>query len=124
MALATSYRHLQAFQEIEKKASLAAEIEGLKKNLEQEKQKHLETIAVAEELKSKLNVEADKLKTTISQHALEKRALQHKFEEAMQRVVRSNEEIKQLKTRQEQDAQERDIFYSKLEQLDKQLSES
>ena len=74
--------------------SFIEETEELKKNLEQEKQKHLETKAAAKELKSKLNVEANTLKTTISQHVLEKRSLQHKFKEAMQRVMCSDEEVK------------------------------
>ena len=38
--------------------------------------------------------------------------------------MRSDEEVKQLKIRQEQDAQERDVFYAKIEQLEKQLSEA
>ena len=38
--------------------------------------------------------------------------------------MRSGEEVKQLKIRQEQDTQERDIFCAKIEQLEKQLSEA
>ena len=99
--------------------NLVEETEGLKKKLQQEEQKHSETKAVAETLKSKLDVEVNTLKTTISQHALKKRAIQHQFEEVMQRVVRSDEEVKQLKIRQKQNAQERDIFCAKIEQLKK-----
>ena len=53
-----------------------------------------------------MDAETETLKNTITQSALEKRALQHQFEEAMQRIQRSDEEVKQLKIRQEQDAQE------------------
>ena len=42
-----------------------------------EKQKHSEIRNAAEELKSKMNAEAETLKSTISQSTLEKRALQH-----------------------------------------------
>ena len=69
LVLATSYGHLQAFQEIEKKVNLVEETEGLKKNLEQEKQMHSETKAVAKALKSKLDAEtntANTLRMTIS----------------------------------------------------------
>ena len=38
----------------------------------------------------------------------------------MQRVMHSEEEVKQLKIKQEQDARERDSFCSKIEQLQKQ----
>ena len=62
-----------------------------------------------------MNAEAETLKSTISQSTLEKRALQHQFEEAMQRIMRSEEEVKQLKIRQEQDAHERDTFCNKIE---------
>ena len=60
--------------------NLVEETEGLKKNLEQEKQMHSETKAVIEMLKSELDAEVNAPKTTISQYALEKRALQHQFE--------------------------------------------
>ena len=43
-----------------------AETEELKKNFEQEKQKHSETKVVAEELKSKLDAETNTLRITIS----------------------------------------------------------
>ena len=71
-----------------------------------------------------MDVEAETLKNTISQSALEKRVLQHQFEEAMQRIQRSEEDVKQLKIKQEQDAQERNVFCNKIEQLEKELSQS
>ena len=55
---------------------------------------------------------------------LEKRALQAQFEEAMKRVQRSAKEIKELKAKQDQDTQERDAFCSKIEQLEKELSQT
>ena len=81
-----------------------------------EKQKHSET-------KSNMTAETKTLKSTIAQNTLEKRALQHQFEEAMQRVRYYEEEVKQLKIRQEQDAHERDAFCNKIEQLEKELSQ-
>ena len=72
------------------------------------KQKHSET-------KSKMTAESETLKSTISQSALEKRALQYQFEEAMQRIRHSEEEVKQLRVRQEQDAHERYAFCNKIE---------
>ena len=71
-----------------------------------------------------MNAKVETLKSTISQSTLEKRALQHQFEEAIQRVMHSEEEVKQLKIRQEQDAQERDTFCAKIEQLEKELSQA
>ena len=41
----------------------------------------------------------------------------------MKRIQRSEEEVRQLKAKQEQDAQERDAFCNKIEQLEKELSE-
>ena len=82
-----------------------------------EKQKHSET-------KSKMTAEADTLKSITSQNTLEKRALQHHFEKAMQRVMYFEKEVKQLKIRQEQDARERDAFCNKIEQLEKELSQA
>ena len=92
---------LQAFRESEKKDGLAQEVENLKKDLEMERQRHSKTKNAAEEQKSKMDAEVETLKNTISQSALEKRALQHQFEEAMQRIQRSEAEVKQLKNRQE-----------------------
>ena len=89
-----------------------------------ERRKHSDSRNATEEQKTKMNAEAETLKSTISQSTLEKRALQHQFEEAMQRIMRSEEEVKQLKIRQEQDARERDAFYHKIEQLEKELSQS
>ena len=89
-----------------------------------ERQRHSKTKNAAEEQKSKMDAEVETLKNTISQSALEKRALQHQFEEAMQRIQRSEDEVKQLKIRQEQDAHERDVFCNKIVQLEKELSQS
>ena len=58
----------------------------MKKKLEQTEQRYSEAKTVAEVLKSKFDAEANtanNLRMTISQNALEKRALQYKFEEAM-----------------------------------------
>ena len=90
---------LQAFKESEKKDNLAQEAENVKKDLEMERQRHSQTKKAAEEQKSKMDAEVETLKNTITQSALEKRALQHQFEEAMQRIQRSDEEVKQLKIR-------------------------
>ena len=57
---------------------------------------------------------------TVSQHVLEKRALKAQFEEAMC-IFTVEEENKQLKINQECNAHERDAFYVKIEQLQKQL---
>ena len=46
-----------------------------------------------------------------------------KFEEAMQRIFTIQEENKQLKIIQERDAHERDAFYLKIQQLQKQLDQ-
>ena len=67
--------------------NLAEEARDLKKKLEQIEQRYSKAKAIAEVLKSKLYAKANtanNLRMTISQNALEKRALQHKFEEAMQ----------------------------------------
>ena len=96
----------------------------MKKDLETEKQSHSETKKAAEEQKSKLNAEVEALKNTVSQNMLEKRALQAQFEEAMKRAQRSTEEVKELKAKQDQDAQERDAFCHKIEQLEKELSQT
>ena len=106
------------------KDGLAEEVENLKKDLEMERQRHSKTKNAAKEQKSKMDAEVETLKNTISQSVLQKRALQHQFEEAMQRIQRSEEEVKQLKIKQEQDAQERDAFCNKIEHLEKELSQS
>ena len=90
MALVT----LQAFKESEKKDNPAQEAEIMKKDLEMERQRHSEIKRAAEEQKSKSDAEVETLKNTISQSPLEKRALQHQFEEAMKRIQRSKEEVR------------------------------
>ena len=56
---------------------------------------------------------------TVSQHILEKRALNAQFEEAMQYIFTIEEENKQLKINQERDAHEQDAFCVKIEQQQK-----
>ena len=77
--------------------ALADEAEDLKKKLEQSEQRYINAKAIAESFKSKYDTKANtanNLRMTVSQHVLEKRALKAQFEEAMQLVFSSEEEIK------------------------------